>query len=92
MLTGNGRRPFETTFRLVSYVNGSAAPLLLVPMVGDFLFLLVGAYIEIQALRHGHELSLQSAIWVEILPVSMLILTLVAVTVVSIFWWSQVAG
>jgi len=90
VLRGRVQRPFEVTFRLVAYANASVAPVLIVPIVGDFVFLALGALVETVGLRECQRLSARDACLAEVLPAGMLLLGFLAILVVGFLWWSQV--
>lgn len=92
VLTGRAVESFPATFRLVAYANASVAPLLLIPFVGDFLFLGLGAAVETIGLRWCHRLTPLQAFAAELLPVSILLLCLASAVVLGILWWSQGSG
>jgi hypothetical protein len=89
VLTGCVSRSFESTFRLVSYSNASAAPLLVIPFAGDLVFLAAGALIEVTALRAVHDLTLRQAVVSEVLPIAALFMGFGAMLLVRIVSWSQ---
>lgn len=89
VLRGRVQRPFEVTFRLVAYANASVAPMLILPIVGDFVFLALGALVETVGLRECQRLSAREACLAEVLPAMMLLLGFLAILVVGFLWWSQ---
>ena len=89
VLSGKARRSFAATLRVVGYANGSVAPLLLLPFVGDLLFLVAGSMAEVTGIREVHGLRLGQAIAVELVPASLLLLALGAALVVAFLGWSQ---
>ena len=89
---GHAKEAFEATFRVVAYGSASAALLLPVPVVGEFLFLATGVWIESTGLRRCHSVSLQVALLAETIPAAMLMLTVLAAVALRVLWWSQVAG
>jgi hypothetical protein len=92
VLQGRARGSFIATLRLVGYANASVAPLLLVPLAGDFLFLAAGAVVEAIGIRFVHGLSPLEAAVAELIPASILALGLLAVLTVAVIWWSQARG
>ena len=76
----------------VAFAALSAALLLPVPVVGEFLFLATGVWIESAGLRRCHSMSLQAALVAEMIPAAMLTLTVLAAVALRVLWWSQVAG
>ena len=92
VLTDRAVHPFPATFRLVAYANASVAPVLLIPFVGDFVFLVLGAAVETIGLRWCHSLTPRQAFAAELLPVSILLLCLASAAVLGILWWSQASG
>jgi len=90
VLSGKARRSFAATLRVVGYANGSLAPLLLLPIAGDLLFLVAGSMAEVSGIRKAHGLRLGEAIAVELVPVSLLLLALGAALIVAFLGWSQV--
>ncbi len=92
VLSGRSRAPFTTTFRIVSYSNASIAPLLMIPYVGDALFLVWGAVVEATGLRHGHRLTLQEAALTELTPSVVLLIGMCGAAAVGFLSWSQAAG
>lgn len=89
---GHAREAFEVTFRVVAYGSASAALLLLVPVVGEFLFLATGVWIESTGLRRCHAVSPQVALVAEVIPAAVLALTVLAAMTLRLLWWSQLAG
>jgi hypothetical protein len=92
VLTGRDGGSFKATLRLVGYANASVAPLLLIPLAGDFLFLVAGAAVEATGIRFVHGLSPLDAAVAEMIPASILALGLLAVLLVAVIWWSQARG
>ncbi len=92
VLSGRAREPFAATFRITGYSNASVAPLLVVPYVGDAIFLLAGAVVEATGLRHGHRLKLAEAAMVELAPAAALFIGMLAAVTLGFLWWSQAAG
>jgi len=89
VLSGKARRSFAATLRVVGYANGSVAPLLLLPFVGDLLFLVIGSMTEVIGIREVHDLRLGEAIAAELVPATLLLLALGAALIVAILGWSQ---
>lgn len=89
---GHAREAFEVTFRVVAYGSASAAVLLLVPVVGEFLFLATGVWIESTGLRRCHSISLEAALVAEVIPAAVLVLAVLAAATLRVLWWSQVAA
>ena len=89
---GHAKEAFEVTFRVVAYASASAALLLLVPVVGEFLFLAAGVWIESTGLRRCHSISLEAALVAEVTPAAVLVLTVLAAVTMRVLWWSQIAG
>ena len=82
---GHAKEAFEVTFRVVAYGSASAALLLVVPVVGEFLFLATGVWIESTGLRRCHAISLEKAIIAEVIPAAILILGVLAVVTMQVF-------
>ncbi len=78
VLGGRARGSFAGTFRVVSYTTGAAAPLLAVPLVGEALFLLVGALLETLGLKECHGLTLPQAALAEAVPPGALVIGMAA--------------
>jgi hypothetical protein len=92
VLGGRARASFRATFRISAYANASAAPLLLVPFAGEFLFLVWGAYLEATGVRFAHRLTPGAAALAEALPAAVMVLALLAATAIGIFRWTQARG
>lgn len=92
VFTGHAKEAFEVTFRVIAYGSASAAVLLLVPVAGEFLFLVAGVWIESIGLARCHSISLEAALLAEVIPAALLALTVLAAATMGVLWWSQVAG
>ena len=86
VLGGHAREAFEVTFRVVAYGSASAAVLLLVPVLGEFLFLATGVWIESTGLRRCHSISLEAALVAEVTPAAVLVLTVLAAVTTRVLW------
>ncbi len=86
VLSGNAKEAFEVTFRVVAYGSASAAVLLLVPVLGEFLFLATGVWIESTGLRRCHSISLEAALVAEVTPAAVLVLTVLAAVTTRVLW------
>ena len=92
VLTGRATQPFEVTCRVVAYSNASVAPLLALPLVGDFLFLVAGTLIETTGIRICHSMSVKDAVIAEVIPALVLCLAFVAGTFLGLLWWSPTSA
>ncbi|MBU3666702.1 MAG: hypothetical protein FGM15_12625 [Chthoniobacterales bacterium] len=69
MLVGGARRPFESTFRVYTYVSGSIALFNLVPCCGWFVGFIWGLVAEIIGLSEVHHISRGRAAVAVLLPI-----------------------
>jgi hypothetical protein len=69
LLVGGANRPFETTLRVLGYVNGSTAWLGIIPCVGPLVALVWSLVIEVAGLAAAHQTSLGKAFLAVLLPI-----------------------
>ena len=67
-LLGGANRPFETTFRVICYAQGSAAVFNLLPLCGGLMAILWGSYTIIIGLMTAHQISGWKATLAIVLP------------------------
>lgn len=92
VLQGLARNPFGATFRASAYANATAAPLLLIPLLGPGCFLMAGAALEALALGAAHQLRLSRAVVVEMVLAAACFIGLISATLAATLWWSQGGG
>jgi hypothetical protein len=68
ILVGGAKRGYETTFRVMCYAGGSAAPLVLIPCVGIFALAIASLVFEIVGLSKAHDISVGKAVLAVFLP------------------------
>ncbi|MBI4601067.1 MAG: hypothetical protein HY721_03815 [Planctomycetes bacterium] len=90
VLSGRARGSFRATLRAVAYSSGAVAPLLVVPVAGECLFLAAGAYVEGTGIRWGHGLGARSAALAEMALALALVIGMAAVLAVRLLSWSPV--
>lgn len=69
LVVGGASRPFETTFRVLGYVNGSTAWLSIIPCVGPLIALVWSLVIEVAGLAAAHRISPGRALLAVLLPI-----------------------
>ena len=65
---GGVNRPFETTFRVISFSQGSVGPLQIIPVCGGFIALVWGLVVECIGLARTHETDMWRAVLAILLP------------------------
>lgn len=68
MILGGARQPFETTFRVICYGYGAAAPFQIIPVCGALIGGVWGLVLEIVGLSKAHEISTGKAVLAVLLP------------------------
>jgi hypothetical protein len=68
-LVGGARRPFETTFRVVSFAVGSAYPLMIVPLCGGLISGIWCIVVECIGLTRAHQTTTGRALLAILLPI-----------------------
>jgi len=69
MLVGGANRPFETTFRVVSYSIGSTNPLCIIPICGGAVAFIWNIVLECIGLAKAHDTTTGKAVITVLLPV-----------------------
>lgn len=69
MILGGARQPFETTFRVICYGYGAAAPFQIIPFCGAMIGGIWGLVLEIIGLSKAHEISTVKAVLAVVLPI-----------------------
>jgi len=69
MLVGGAKKPFETTFRVMCFAQGSTQPLLIVPICGGLIAAVWAIVAEIIGLAKAHETDIGRAALAILLPV-----------------------
>jgi hypothetical protein len=69
LLVGGANRPFETTLRVLAYVNGSTAWLSIIPCVGPLVALIWSLVMEVAGLAAAHQTSQGRALLAVLLPI-----------------------
>src|SRR5215510_7787572 len=68
MLVGGANRPFETTFRVVAFSQGSAGPLQIIPICGGLISGVCGLVCNCIGLARAHETDTGRAVLAVFLP------------------------
>ena len=69
MMVGGAKQPFETTFRVLAYTQGSVGPLQMVPFCGGVIAGIWGLVLYCIGLARAHEIETGRAILAVFLPV-----------------------
>lgn len=69
LIVGGASRPFETTLRVLGYVNGSTAWLSIIPCAGPLVALIWSLVIEVAGLAAAHRTSPGRAFLAVLLPI-----------------------
>lgn len=86
LLLGGARRPFQATFRVVSYAGGSSYVLQLLPIIGVFAAIIYNLMLKVIGLSEVHGISKARAAVAVLLPAAILFtLWLVAVVALIAF-------
>ena len=83
LLVGGARRPFQATFRVVSYAGGSSYVLQLLPLIGVLAAMAGNLVLKVIGLAVVHEISRTRAAVAVILPALLLLLFWVAIAVLA---------
>jgi hypothetical protein len=68
MIVGGAKQPFETTFRVVCFNNGSTGPLIIIPFCGGIIAGVWGIVLNIIGLARAHETDTGRAVLAVFLP------------------------
>ncbi|MFZ4598737.1 MAG: YIP1 family protein [Terrimicrobiaceae bacterium] len=58
MIVGGAKKPFETTYRAMSYASASVSVLQLLPICGGYLYMIVSLFYSVIALKEAHRTEL----------------------------------
>jgi hypothetical protein len=83
LLVGGARRPFQATFRVVSYAGGSSYVLQLLPLIGVLAAMASNLVLKVIGLAVVHEISRTRAVVAVILPALIFLLFWVAIAVLA---------
>jgi hypothetical protein len=67
-IVGGVNRPFETTFRVIAFSQGSVGPIQMIPVCGGFIALIWGLVVECIGLARAHETDMWRAVVAILLP------------------------
>ncbi len=68
MIVGGANKPFETTFRVIAFSQGSAGPLQIIPLCGGFISLVWALVCNCIGLARAHETDTGRAVLAVFLP------------------------
>lgn len=68
MIVGGARKPFETTFRVVAFAQGSTGPLQMIPFCGGFIAFVWALIVNCIGLSRAHEIDIGKAVLAILLP------------------------
>ncbi len=69
MIVGGAKKPFETTFRVIAFSQGSVGPLQMIPLCGSFIAFVWGLILDCIGLSRAHEIEIGRAVLAVFLPV-----------------------
>jgi hypothetical protein len=68
MIVGGAKQPFETTFRVIAFTQGSAGPLQIIPLCGGLISLVWALVCNCIGLARAHETDTGRAVLAVFLP------------------------
>jgi hypothetical protein len=69
MMMGGAKKPFEATFRVICFSQGSTGPLAIIPFCGGFVAAIYNIVLQCMGLARAHEIEVSKAVMAVLLPI-----------------------
>jgi hypothetical protein len=69
MMMGGAKKPFEATFRVICFSQGSTGPLAIIPICGGVVSAIYNIVLQCMGLARAHEIEISKAVMAVLLPI-----------------------